>query len=122
MMPVSSALLLAQVRPGEALSPWNMIAHGTLDTKIVLGVLALFSLLSWVVIIWKFVQFRRLRRQGKEFLGRMEQAQRLEEAYRSILALPESPFTRVFRKGVNFFSELRPGGLHEGAVVVGLSP
>ena len=121
-MSVSSTLLLAQVRPGEALSPWNMIAHGTLDTKIVLGVLALFSLLSWVLIIWKFVQFRRLRRQGKEFLSRMEQAQKLEEAYRSILALPESPFTRVFRKGVNFFSELRPGGLHEGAVVVGLSP
>jgi biopolymer transport protein TolQ len=122
MTSVSSALLLAQVRPGEALSPWNMIAHGTLDTKIVLGILAAMSLLSWGLIIWKFAQFRRLNRQGREFLSRLEQAPRLEEAYKSILALPESPFTRVFRKGVNFFSELRPGGLREGAVVVGLSP
>ena len=121
-MPVTSAVLLAQVRPGESLSAWSMIAHGTLDTKIVLGVLALFSLGSWVLIIWKFTQFGRLKRQGREFHARMEQGQRLEEAYRNILALPESPFTRVFRKGVNFFSELRPGGLHEGAVVVGLSP
>ena len=122
MTSVSSALLLAQVRPGEALSPWNMIAHGTLDTKIVLGVLAVMSLASWGLIIWKFVQFGRLKRQGREFLSRMQTAPRLEEAYKSVLALPESPFTRVFRKGVNFFSELRPGGLREGAVVVGLSP
>src|SRR5690606_18333579 len=31
-------------------------------------------------------------------------------------------FTRVFRKGVNFFSELRPGALREGVAVAGLSP
>ena len=122
MTSVSPALLLAQVRPGEALSPWNMIAHGTLDTKIVLGILAAMSLLSWGLILWKFAQFARLKRQGRDFLSRMEAAPRLEEAYKSVLGLPESPFTRVFRKGVNFFSELRPGGLREGAVVVGLSP
>jgi biopolymer transport protein TolQ len=45
----------------------------------------------------------------------MEKAQRLEDAYKSILALPESPYGRVFRQGVNFFSELRPGALRENA-------
>ncbi|MBT8396290.1 MAG: MotA/TolQ/ExbB proton channel family protein, partial [Gemmatimonadetes bacterium] len=32
-------------------------------------------------------------------------------AYKAVLALPESPYRRVFRQGVNFFSELRPGAL-----------
>jgi biopolymer transport protein TolQ len=46
----------------------------------------------------------------------------LEDAYKSIIALPESPYARVFRQGVNFFSELRPGALREGAPVgAGLS-
>jgi biopolymer transport protein TolQ len=122
MMSVTHYLLLAQVRPGEALSAWSMITHGTLDTKIVLGVLAAFSLLSWGLILWKLRQFQRLRRQAREFLGHMQRGERLEESYRGVLSLPESPFTRVFRRGVNFFSELRPGALREGAVVAGLSP
>jgi biopolymer transport protein TolQ len=98
-----------------------MIAHGTLDTKIILGLLAVFSLTSWGIIIWKMVQFRRLHAQATGFTGEVQREGRLEEVYRSILALPESPFTRVFRRGVNFFSELRPGALREGAPAVGLS-
>jgi biopolymer transport protein TolQ len=45
----------------------------------------------------------------------MERAQRLEDAYKAILSLPDSPYGRVFRQGVNFFSELRPGALRQGA-------
>ena len=56
-----------------------------------------------------------VRRQGAKFLKHMERAQRLEDAYKSILSLPESPYGRVFRQGVNFFSELRPGALRENA-------
>jgi biopolymer transport protein TolQ len=110
------------MRPGQPLTAWDMIVDGTPSTKVVLGVLAVFSLLSWGLIIWKLLQFRRLRRQAGGFLDQIERAERLEEAYRSILALPESPFTRVFRRGVNFFSELRPGALREGVAVAGLSP
>ena len=121
-MPGSIALTFAQIRPGEELSAWGMIADGTLDTKIILAILAVFSLTSWAIILWKLVQFRRLKSQAATFLGHIERSERLEEAYKSILSLAESPFTRVFRRGVNFFSELRPGGLREGAVVVGLRP
>jgi biopolymer transport protein TolQ len=115
------SLALAQLPPGESLSAWGMVAHGSASTKAVLTVLAVFSLLSWGLIFWKIVQFRRLWSQAGGFLDRMETATRLEDAYKSVLALPESPFTRVFRRGVNFFSELRPGGLREGVQVAGLS-
>lgn len=114
--------MLAQVRPGESLSAWGMIVDGTLSTQLILGILAVFSFLSWVVLVWKLVQFRRLRSEADRFLDEIERAQRLEDAYRSILSFPESPFSRVFRRGVNFFSELRPGALREGARVAELSP
>ncbi len=106
-------LLLLQARPPR--TAWDMVLGGTVPTQIVLVVLAVFSFASWVLIFWKFRQFREVRAQARQFLEEMERAQRLDQAYKAILALPESPYSRVFRQGVNFFSELRPGTLREGA-------
>lgn len=102
----------------QAAPPTNafeMVVGGTLPTLIVLAVLAVFSLTSWWLIFLKWRQFREVRVQGDLFLEHMERAQRLEDAYKAILTLPESPYGRVFRQGVNFFSELRPGALRQGA-------
>ncbi len=110
---MSLSLLLLQSRTPT--SAFQMVVGGTLPTKIVLGILALSSLASWWLIFHKSRQFREVRQQGDEFLDYMEKAQRLEDAYKTILSLPDSPYGRVFRQGVNFFSELRPGALREGA-------
>lgn len=93
----------------------DMILGGTLFTRIILLVTAVFSLASWVIIFWKLGQFRRLRRQGTEFLQSVERAPRLEDAYKLVLGLKESPYVRIFRRGINFFSELRPGALKPNA-------
>lgn len=98
-----------------------MIVDGTPSTKVILLVLLVFSFATWALIVWKYLVFRKLWNQAGGFLDHMERSTRLEEAYRGILSLPESPFTRVFRRGVNFFSELRPGALREGVAVAGLS-
>ncbi len=96
-------------------SAFDMVVGGTLPTKVVLTALAIFSLASWWIIFWKARQFKRVQQQGDDFIDAMERARRLEEAYNAILSLPESPYSRVFRQGVNFFSELRPGALRQGA-------
>ncbi len=95
----------------------TLIAGATLPTLVVLAVLAVASLASWWIIFWKSRQFRDLQVLGDEFLDAIERARGLDDAYKSILTLPESPYGRVFRQGVNFFSELRPGALREGAEV-----
>ena len=92
-----------------------MVTQSTLPTLIVLTTLVVFSLTSWWIILWKARVFREVRRQGDRFLEQIERAQRLEDAYKAILVLPDSPYGRVFRQGVNFFSELRPGSLRQGA-------
>lgn len=106
-------IALLQAAPG--VGGFDLLRSGTLSTHLVLGVLALFSLLSWIIIFWKWGQFRRLRRDGMRFVQSLERAQRLEDAYRTVMRLPETPYTRVFRQGTNFFSELRPGALRENA-------
>jgi biopolymer transport protein TolQ len=108
--------------PNEFAKAWQMIAEGTPSTQIIMAVLALFSLASWGLIVWKILQFRRLRRESDRFLDKLEGADKLEVAYDRVASLPESPFTRVFRRGMNFFGELRPGASRLGSDVRGLSP
>ncbi|MEE2900602.1 MAG: MotA/TolQ/ExbB proton channel family protein [Gemmatimonadota bacterium] len=108
-----ASLLLFQARPPT--SVLDMVLGGTPVTRVVLIILGLGSLFTWWLIFHKWKQFREVRQQGDRFLEYMERAQRLEEAYKAILSLPESPYGRVFRQGVNFFSELRPGALRDGA-------
>ena len=96
-------------------SAFDLIAHGSVSTWVILGTTALFSLLSWVIILWKAGQFRRIRREGVRFSDAMKHAQRLEDAHNVLVRIPESAHSRVFRAGVNFFSELRPGALKPNA-------
>ena len=101
----------------------DLVMASTPLTRVVLVTMLVASLVSWWIILWKWRQFREVRRQGDAFLERMERAQRLEDAYKMIMSLPDSPYGRVFRQGINFFSELRPGALREGAPrSEGLSP
>jgi biopolymer transport protein TolQ len=117
--------ILAQIGGGgsaEAPSALDLIAHGTAITWVVLGITAFFSLVSWIIIFWKLGQFRKLRREGRRFADAMRHAQRLEDAHHVLVRLPESAHSRVFRSGINFFSELRPGALKPNApATAGLS-
>lgn len=105
-----------------ASTPWDLIAHATPVTKVILLVLAAFSLFSWVMIFWKWSEFRKMRQSGDTFVAGMESATGLRDVYQTLTRLEESPYTRVFRRGVNFFTELRPTALRDdGADAPGLS-
>jgi biopolymer transport protein TolQ len=112
-MTLASTAFLLQAAPAK--TGLYLFSQSTPPTIVVLVVLLVFSVASWWLIFHKWKHFREVRRRGDEFLAQMERAQRLEDAYKAILALPESPYGRVFRQGVNFFSELRPGALRQGA-------
>jgi biopolymer transport protein TolQ len=105
-MSVFATILAAQAPlPGNA---WDMVATATITTRVILVVLLAFSLASWILIIWKWIQFRRIRLLEEEFLSQVAKAQHLDEAYKAVITLPDSPYLRVFRHGMNFFTGLRP--------------
>jgi len=81
------------------------------ETQFVLAVLAVFSLVSWYFIVLKWWQFRKMRQLADRFTAELEKAPRLEEAYHAAMRLPPSPYNRLLREGIHFFSELRPGSL-----------
>ncbi len=92
-------------------SSFDLIAQASGETKAVLLALAVFSVLSWFIIGLKWWQSRRLRRQADRFFSELERTTQLQDAYHAVMKLPPSPYNRVFREGINFVSELRPGSL-----------
>jgi len=88
------------------------------ETKFVLAILVAFSLVSWFLIFKKWWDFRKLRRLADRFMVEIERAARLEDAYHAAMRLPPSPYNRLLREGIHFFSELKPGGLKENGPVV----
>jgi biopolymer transport protein TolQ len=94
-------------------SSLELVLSSSPETKIVLVVLAIFSLVSWFIIILKWWQFRKLNRQADRFFSEMERTSRLKDAYHAVMKLPPSPYNRLFREAVTFYSELRPGALRD---------
>lgn len=92
-------------------SVWELVATSGPETKIVLVVLAVFSVVSWFLIIAKAWQFRRLKQAAASFFRAVAHATRLAEARQAVGILPPSPYTRLFTEGVTFYGELVPGGV-----------
>ena len=102
---------MLQVRGAIPTTPWELVLTSSPETQFVLAVLAVFSLVSWYLIVLKWWQFRRMRQLGDRFLAEVEKAPRLEDAYHAAMRLPPSPYNRLLREAVHFFSELKPGTL-----------
>jgi biopolymer transport protein TolQ len=89
-------------------TPLEMIMHATLVTKIVLGFLAVLSLLSWAVMFAKWIEFRGVRRASDSFIRSFDRAQSLDEVVTLAKHAKASPFTHVFDRAVQFLSQTKP--------------
>ena len=76
----------------------ELVLTASLETKIVLIITAVFSLVSWFIIVLKWWQFRRLNRQADKFFAEMERTTRLQDAYHAVMKQPPSPYNRLFRE------------------------
>ena len=107
----------------EFAAAWEMIAQGTRVHQAHHGrCWPSFSVASWTLIVLKLIQFRRLHREADQFLDRVQAAERLDEAYAWVRGLKDSPFTRLFKRGMGFFTRAAPRRRQQGTDVRGLSP
>jgi len=80
--------VLLQVGRAVPTTPWELVLTSSRETKVVLAILVVFSVVSWYLIILKWWQFRHVRRQADRFMKEIEKAPRLEEAYHAAMRLP----------------------------------
>jgi hypothetical protein len=112
LVPRGGELMLQGASPIPR-SSLDLVLIASPETKVVVAITAIFSLVSWFIIVAKWWQFRRLNKQADRFFSEMERATRLQEAYHSVMKQPPSPYNRLFREAITFYSELKPGSLRD---------
>ncbi len=64
--------------------------------KVVLSILALFSIICWALIVEKWWEFRRVRRDSQRFLRMFREARRFSMVYATAKKHRESPLAQVY--------------------------
>lgn len=84
--------------------------------QLVLALLAVFSVVSWSVMLGKWLQLRRAEAQGRKFLEVFHQSKRFSEVSASAGRLAASPLVGLFQSGyAEIDAQVKAGGEAAGA-------
>ena len=78
---------------------FQLLTQGGAIAQVVLVILLIFSAISWGVIFYKFVQFRKSARQTVTFLDVFRKSSKFSEVQAVTRSLPDSPLTGLFQAG-----------------------
>jgi biopolymer transport protein TolQ len=87
------------VSPGSDASILGLVARSTPVSKAVLLTLALMSVGSWAIILYKLWVFRRSERQSTSFLDVFRRSSKFSEVQAVCRSLTESPLVGLFQSG-----------------------
>jgi biopolymer transport protein TolQ len=77
----------------------KILADSSPLTQAVLGILIIFSIVSWAIILFKTFSYRRVERQTATFLEVFRRSQKFSEVQAICPSLPQSPLVGVFQAG-----------------------
>ena len=75
------------------LSTWHLVLQASFIVKVILILLAGFSVFSWTLIVQKYLSLRQARRQTRELLTAYEQGPSLSALKDAASAAPHSPLS-----------------------------
>ncbi|MEI6813185.1 MAG: MotA/TolQ/ExbB proton channel family protein [bacterium] len=105
----------SQIASAIPSTPLELILSATVATKVVLVVLAVLSLVSWGVMLSKWLEFGRVAKTSASFLSEFSHASRLDQVAGVAKRVQQSPYTRVFARAIQFLQETRPLGVDGNA-------
>ncbi len=77
----------------------DFFIHSGPMAKLVLGILVVFSLSSWAIMLWKHFQLRKARAQTDRFLVAFRKSARFSEVNSAAGSLGTSPLVGIFQAG-----------------------
>ena len=77
----------------------EILAHASPISKIVLLILAVFSIVSWAITFYKLWTFRRMARQSGLFLDVFRRSNKFSEVQAVCASLKDSPLVGLFQAG-----------------------
>jgi biopolymer transport protein TolQ len=96
---------------GEAVpsSLVDLVLVASTAVKAVLVILVLLSLISWTVMLAKWVEFRRVRSIGRQFEDEFARVSTMETASQIARRLGRSPYASVVDRATEFVTNTKPG-------------
>ena len=89
----------------------DLLANTSYVSRAVLLILALFSIASWAVILYKFWTFRRSERHTAQFLDVFRRSSKFSEVQAVCKSLDDSPLVGLFQSGyAELTAQLRATG------------
>jgi biopolymer transport protein TolQ len=125
---LSYALLLqaqggAAPEGGSSASILSLFVKSSAVSKLVFLILALFSIVSWSIILYKLWAFRRSERQSGSFLDVFRRSNKFSEVQAVCRSLEDSPLVGLFQAGyTELTAQLRQNVPAEAAAVAGSNP
>jgi biopolymer transport protein TolQ len=105
--------VLGLATPAPTLDPVDLVLGAGWVVKLVMLMLAGFSVASWYIIGFKLWALRRAEKESESFLDSFWQSKRLDAIYQTCEALRHSPVSQVFKAGYVELSKIK--GAAEGA-------
>lgn len=96
---------------------WTAFIHTGWVGKTVLGILLIFSIVSWATIIAVWQRYSRSRRASKKFVSLFRKSKRLADVQAGSAALAPSALVGLFRAG---YAEIEAQVAHSGAKVTSI--
>ena len=111
MSPELFATILTQADPisrsVSAADVWRMAVGAGPVVQLVMGLLLLFSIVSWAIIIWKSNQLSKARRHSYYFLDLFWKSRSLASVYSDSAGYEASPVAQIFRVGYQELGRVR---------------
>jgi biopolymer transport protein TolQ len=98
-------MLLLQIKSAIPSTRFELILNASDETKVVLVVLVVLSLLSWSVMFAKWLAFRGAEKSGREFIAEFHKGGRLESVASLAKRSKPSAYTRVLQRALQFLQE-----------------
>jgi biopolymer transport protein TolQ len=99
------APVLAQIGGAVPSTAAELILNATTTTKVVLGILAFLSLLSWAIMFGAWREMRKALRAAESFRREFERTTRLDEASNLAKHAAPTALPRLFMRGVRFVAD-----------------
>jgi biopolymer transport protein TolQ len=89
-------------------SPVEMVLSATAVTKVVLVGLAVLSLMSWAIMLAKWLEFRRVQAATSDFIRDFERSATLDQAVAVGRRLENTPHARILGRASEFVNQVTP--------------
>ena len=95
----SSILIISQASSNQFGNYFTLISQASLVVKGVLLLLALFSVISWAIVIFKLLEYRNAKKKSSLFLEIFRKTKSFSDILKFTSVYKDSPLSQIFKTG-----------------------